>query len=238
MSGALSTLRQQIADRLRADVYFEDVAVIVEDEGELLNELQRSLGAITETGGKSGLCAVVMSPRASIKNPNLSAVVLDPVVVAVHLEENTTINRDANIGTGKAACDAAERALALLHFWTPDGAATPLQGSEAAVLAVRPVIGDAAYAITLRGKANLSLSLAKAATPAADPGGGASPQTVELTCATAGAAIFYTLDGKFPSPTAGTLYTAPIAVNSAATLKAAAWLAGYITSEVLVCVYT
>lgn len=52
--------------------------------------------------------------------------------------------------------------------------------------------------------------------------------SITLSCATAGAAIFYTLDGSHPSPRSGTRYTAPFALASGETVKATAWLAGYL----------
>lgn len=48
-----------------------------------------------------------------------------------------------------------------------------------------------------------------------------TPQQVTITCATAGASIYYTLDGSEPT-TASTLYTAPIAISTTTTLKAIA----------------
>lgn len=46
-------------------------------------------------------------------------------------------------------------------------------------------------------------------------------QNVALSCATAGATIYYTTDGSTPFPTS-TRYTSPIAVNSSMTIKAIA----------------
>lgn len=52
-----------------------------------------------------------------------------------------------------------------------------------------------------------------------------------LASATAGAAIFYTLDGSNPSPRNGALYTAPLTPTAGTTLNARAWLAGYLASQ-------
>ena len=59
--------------------------------------------------------------------------------------------------------------------------------------------------------------------PVFDPAGGTydADQTVTITCATAGAAIYYTLDGTDPT-TASTLYTDPVAITTTTTLKAIA----------------
>ena len=63
------------------------------------------------------------------------------------------------------------------------------------------------------------------------------PATVTLTCATAGAAIWYTIDGSYPgsnpvaSPNA-TLYTGPFVVQAAGvTIRAAAELSQYQQSQ-------
>ena len=51
---------------------------------------------------------------------------------------------------------------------------------------------------------------------------------------TAGAAIFYTLDGSLPLPRnpMAFLYTAPVTSVPGATLKARAFLSGYLNSEI------
>ena len=72
-------------------------------------------------------------------------------------------------------------------------------------------------------------------TPQISPNGGvfADPPTVTLTTATAGAAIWYTLDGSTPTTTTGsTRYTGPFPLPASATLKARAFLAGSVDSAV------
>jgi hypothetical protein len=76
-----------------------------------------------------------------------------------------------------------------------------------------------------------------AATPAFSPAAGTYPstQTVTISDATAGAAIFYTLDGTTPNTAAGgsTLaYTGPISVATSTTVKAIATASGFSPSSV------
>ena len=51
------------------------------------------------------------------------------------------------------------------------------------------------------------------------------PQTISITCATEGAAIYYTLDGTTPSASS-TLYSQPITISETTTIKAVAVLDG------------
>lgn len=56
-----------------------------------------------------------------------------------------------------------------------------------------------------------------------------TPTSATITCSTPGASIFYTTDGTTPTETS-TLYTIPIPITSAMTLKAKAFLTGYTES--------
>ncbi|MBP3725636.1 MAG: endonuclease [Bacteroidaceae bacterium] len=62
------------------------------------------------------------------------------------------------------------------------------------------------------------------AAPTFSPAGGtySSAQTVTLTTTTAGAAIYYTVDGSAPTATAGKAYTMPLTVSQTTTVKAVA----------------
>lgn len=70
------------------------------------------------------------------------------------------------------------------------------------------------------------------AAPVITPAGGSytADQTVEITCATQGAAIRYTTDGSAPSPSHGNIYSGPIIVSRSATIKAVAYKSAAITS--------
>lgn len=80
----------------------------------------------------------------------------------------------------------------------------------------------------------------KVSTPVATPGGGnySSTQTVALTSVTSpGVSIYYTTDGTTPDATK-TLYTVPISISVAATLKAIGIKTGEVNSDILTAVYT
>ncbi len=80
----------------------------------------------------------------------------------------------------------------------------------------------------------------KVSTPVATPGGGnySSTQTVALTAVTSpGVSIYYTTDGTTPDA-AKTLYSAPISIAVATTLKAIGIKAGETNSDILTAVYT
>lgn len=83
------------------------------------------------------------------------------------------------------------------------------------------------------------LPVSTVATPAADPVAGAvaAETDVALTCATSGATIYYTTDGSTPT-TGSMIYSAPITVYAAMTIKAIAAKAGMTNSAVLSAAYT
>ncbi len=59
-----------------------------------------------------------------------------------------------------------------------------------------------------------------------------APFNVEITTATPGAEIRYTIDGSTPSETNGTVYSGPISVSSTTVLRARALLAGWKSTDV------
>lgn len=71
------------------------------------------------------------------------------------------------------------------------------------------------------------------------PAAGAVSSGTEVTLAsdTDGAKIYYTLDGSAPSQNS-TLYTAPISVTAAVTIKAKAYAEGHTASDTLTAAFT
>ncbi len=87
--------------------------------------------------------------------------------------------------------------------------------------------------------AGYTINLNAAATPTFSPGGGtyATPQSVVIADATAGANIYYTTDGTMPTATS-TLYTGAVTVAGNETLSAIAVATGFANSGVASAVYT
>lgn len=65
-----------------------------------------------------------------------------------------------------------------------------------------------------------------------DRGFYAAPIDVAIVTDTPGAEIRYTLDGRAPTATTGIVYTGPIRIATTTTLRAAAYKAGYLSSDV------
>lgn len=82
-------------------------------------------------------------------------------------------------------------------------------------------------------------AITKVSTPNLNPGGGSfvSPVQVEITSATEGATIYYTLDNSTPDNTK-TQYTGPVTISTTTTLKAIAYKTGLDASNVAVSTYT
>jgi hypothetical protein len=85
-----------------------------------------------------------------------------------------------------------------------------------------------------------SSSAPAAADPNFTPAPGAYPtgQLVYITSATPGASIRYTTDGSTPTSTTGTVYSGPLSIGSATTLKAIAYKAGMSNSAITTGAYT
>jgi hypothetical protein len=133
---------------------------------------------------------------------------------------------------------------AAIHYTTdgspPSASSATYTGpiAVASTTTIKAITTAAGFADSLVASATFTILL-PAATPTFSVPAGTytSAQSVSLTSATPGAAIYYTVDGSIPTVTS-TAYTAPIAVASTTTIKAIAVASGFSASAVGSATYT
>lgn len=220
--GLITTLRSEVADRLLADPYFEDIPVLALHPKETISELNNKINRLEIAG-------TVIIPRMRMTKPNLHGVYFDQIEVQVGFCENRTTN-----STGKDVEDVIEKAAVLLHNFVPASLTSPLVLDDGLTIAEVPPETESdrkkrLLALRLVARGGVAYAIPQAETPTIEAAAG----MVTLACATAGAAIFYRTDGLHPNPRSGSgslLYTAPFAA-AGVTVKARAWLAGYQASD-------
>jgi hypothetical protein len=127
-------------------------------------------------------------------------------------------------------------------YYTTDGVTAPTTGSTkysgaiavASSETIQAIAAASGYANSAVSSAAYAISQPVAASPTFSPAGGTynSAQSVTLTDATSGAAIYYTIDGVTAFTAGSTMYTGAIAVSSSETIEAFAVASGYANSAV------
>jgi len=209
--GLLRALQAEVKSRLESDSYFADVTVLAEDVGVTVADIDNALKGIKSKGGKRGAAVVVNLPQIRNASENVPGPQGD-VEVKIQCYHIPRFNDAAKGGTGKEADEIALTAINVLHHYLPDGIA----GVRGNFLAKRngglePIGGDedvVGWICRVTIPATVGRS-ARVARPAVSVDAG----LVTATCATTGAAIYWTADGSYPgsgNPDAASLYTAPI----------------------------
>lgn len=125
---ALADTQAAVQARLRACPWFAPVKVIAAQEGNLLDELEKSLGTMAPGYGQ-GMCLVVSTPSASDNSDNVAALDLDPVTVSVDIyTDPLTVN--STRGVKRTPEGVALNVLRLLKGWTPPGFKGPLAAAK------------------------------------------------------------------------------------------------------------
>lgn len=229
MSDTSSLDREQalFLGHLQADTdFFADIKLLQEEKGVTEADIDLALGTLTATGGKLGACAVVLAPVLTSKNPNAPSPMYD-IEFAVQVIEQPLLNR-SDSGTGKTCTAMAQRVRQLFHHFY-SGAKTIYRFSRMELIPQDP--GRTSYGVTFARESG-DPHLPRVATPQA-AASGTNPITLTLTCATAGAAIYYTLDGSYPSArnAAAILYAAPFEVADPGIVCIGAQAPGYLPSS-------
>jgi len=125
---------------------------------------------------------------------------------------------------------------------TPTASSTKYTGAltVSQTTTIKAIATASGYANSAVASATYTINLPAAATPVIMPAGGTytAAQSVTMTDATKGAAIYYTTDGSAPSATNGTKYVGALAVKATETIKAIAVASGYGNSAVATAAYT
>lgn len=241
MSNSLVDIQQDAAGRVAGDEYFVDIPVITDRAKEIATEINKALGLTTKKGGKIGVCVIVRQPVASDTHNNAPGGPMD-VDVDFLVMENPVLNLSAG-GTGKHALAVARRLHLLFKHYQAEGLHAGFLPQKPCITPTEVDIAPVAYLARFwTREANFgNAAVLRVATPVINPNGGEGGVQVTITCATAGAAIYYTLNNSHPSaanPNA-ILYVGPFVVPLAgATVKAVAYKAGYIASSMASAVFT
>ena len=257
----VSQLQQEdIRFLLLSDDLFDDVTVITEDEGNVVAAMDKALGYLTPKGdnNRKGVCAIVKQPVGS---DEMAGVLFGPlkldweILVVEHRETNKDTTKG---GTGKKAWTVARRIQRILKAHRAGGLTQTFVSGKPCVVPQPvsreingveiPLVG---YAVRFSAQEGDQTSYTKVANPTisgsptlTNEGGGtptgSTPNTVTLACSTEGAAIYYTTDMSHPCSqnTAATLYTAPVTISEACTLRVRAHKTGSVGSDTVAAKFT
>ena len=219
------------------------------EERQFIVQSEIEMDAVWQTvrNGRSGCGILIEEPDVISDSPNVSG-----PVQSVELSFVCFQNGDAafgDLGSGLFAAQMEQFILDILHqqCFTKWGT-IQVQRNFSSPARDYPGINArrVKLVVTPKGTAQTPRTAIVTVTVA---GGNAT-----LACATAGSAIYYTLDGSFPSNPAvaikplsvtdatpagepvnpnSTLYAAPFAAPSGTLIRAAAWLAGYNAGQII-----
>ncbi len=228
MSSNTLRLQLDIAQYLGASSAFEYVPIICEyrDEqpGDALFDdyVLKHLKGELPKNGKFGLCVVIGTPESVTTSPNAPGPI-ENFSIMLQVIENKGTNRAPNTGTGVRADDLYELVKRLLHLHSHDGQHDLIVTKGEQDMGLPAHLRG--FIINVESKAHSLIPIARVDLPRiaiADP-------NMTITCTTAGAVIYWTHDGSFPSPAnaAAAAYAGAVDVHdlpSGTLLRAAAYL--------------
>ena len=230
--------QEDITARLLDDAVTGAFKVFAQRRGITESDIMTALGAVQ--GAKPGLVAIVLMPRLTPDAPGSPGpryFTRYPVQVI----DWPVMRRQA--AGGLSAESLCERIRQILHYQSfGRGQVLTFDGMEPAPMANETQVS---YLLYFR-RLGMDTPPAKCATCGISPNGGGSPQTVTLACAQpAGAAIYYSTDGSYPSalaaaatPPTSTPYTAPFSFATPGTLRVCAEKTGYVQGDISQAIFT
>lgn len=202
--------------RLKSDPYYNDIYLLIVDPGDTETDLLQKLATKLGAGGKRGVAVLIMPIENADDDEIDTPVEALRLAISFQIWENRQINKAVG-GTGKNAWGVARHTATLFKHYSVRGLAKLLVPDKPAIQRVPPPAGYEkklrGWSVNFTGREDVTTRLAKVALPVFTPGKGAA-SSVQITCPTAGATIYYTTDGTPPGPNenSATAYSAPIPV--------------------------
>ena len=222
MSSALLQLETEIKQRLESVPFFADLTILVEPRKNIIAEIQNRIG-------KLRTLIVPKIVGADDNHPNVHGVYFDEIRISVGVFQHPVLkDSDPN------HWEIAEEIHKALKNWIP---ASLVNAINPAKPGIEPLPDQTLNVLTcnFETKGGFVGALPNVDQPEIEVSGG----DILITCATAGAAIFYTLDHSNPQPRNGTFYSTAFAAPAHGTkIKARAFLAGYLNSDLAQLTYS
>ena len=218
----LDNLEQAISEQLLGDAWFAGLEdrIILDEPGDINT-------AVEQVVAKAKGLAIVVKVTAAGVDSGQSGPYFSPISGEILALEKVTANRSGS-GSNKRARAVLMRAARVLNHFVPEGLSNCLQIDKDGIRLVGSIKGVEMYSVGFFTEGGLTTEVATTETPVITSNAG----TVSIACATAGAAIFYTVDGsKKPTPN-HTLYTAPFAAAAGAKGYARAKVWGKLASAI------
>jgi hypothetical protein len=250
MSPLERTLYDLLA-RANADPFYTTIPLFVlrpryEDDGTVKDSasfeaiqtrINQASSCLQLKAGKGGAAVTFLMPTGDTDKPNISGPQMKFTYTA-RVQEHPVLNWGAR-GTQISAEEIALHTLQLFHLCMLNG--RNCLAADPQTLTPAEKDGLLVYDVRLLQQGGLTPP-GKCALPIIAPRIGTGATEITITCATAGAAIYYTTDGSYPfaENDEATLYNAPFALGAAApcTLRVAAQKAGLQQSDVAEGYYT
>ena len=239
----LERLLYDLHARAAADPYYADIPLFVmrprvaeESFASIQTRVDQAINCLTLKAGKGGAAVTFLMPAGDTDRPNVSGPQLR-LTYTIRCQEHPLLNFGPT-GTRKSAEEIALHTLQLFHLSMLNGAHC-LAADPATLTPSAEYAPKLTYDVRLSSLGNLAAP-AKVALPLIAPRSGATPLEITLSCATAGAGLWYTLDGSYPSSRAPTAqpYGGPFTLEAPATLRVAGELAGLQQSDVAQVTYS
>lgn len=211
-------MRDAIAALMEADPYYLDIPIVTEK----LQDIDAKTDEVIQLAG--GIVTILLVTTFDDPLQNLPGANFDKIRFAARTIENLNLN-----STGKSAQQVALHTAALWSQWKPDEFSSPLK-LESVDLGNDPRGVTYDTFATTAGGTKIEIPRVEDATIDAS-----NLAAIALANPQAGAFIFYTLDGSkpFPRNPSAQVFTAPFNSAPGVTVRARAWLPGYIPSAEL-----